>query len=220
METVQREPRRARDVPRWLWDELRADPTRAPEHIALAAAEIHAPSAARWMARRQGRGVLRRRSPEAHARAAVRAHVRLARVAGAATGLGGWTTIALDLATLAWIQSRMVFFVAAAHGWDPADPMRPAELLVLQQVYDDPYEARAALDGTGRRIAQAYVGNLGSADGRLVGRLVRMVGGHAVQRLGGKAIPGLASIVNAVVNGGETKRLGRRAREFYGGRTA
>jgi hypothetical protein len=217
MESAEREARRARDVPRWLWDEVRADPTRAPEHIALAAADVHAPAAARWMAERRAG---RHRSPEAHARAAVRAHVRLARVAGAVTGLGGWTTIALDLAGLAWIQSRMVFFVAAAHGWDPADPMRPAELLVLQEVYDDPYAARAALDGTGTPIAAAYVGGLTGGDSRLVSRLLRQVGGHAVQRVGGKVIPGLASIVNAVGNGSETKRLGRRAREFYGGRTA
>ena len=68
-----------------------------------------------------------------------------------------------DLAALAWIQSRMVFFVAAAFGWDPLDPMRPAELLVLQGVYDDPYAARAALDGTGTTIAEAYVGTSRSA---------------------------------------------------------
>jgi hypothetical protein len=216
METAELEGRRARDVPRWLWEQVREDPVRAPEHIALAAAEVHGPAAARWLADRQG-GLLRR-SPQAHARAAVRRHVRLARVSGAATGLGGWTTIALDLASLAWIQSRMVFYVAAAYGWDPRDPMRPAELLVLQELYDDPYAARAALDGTGPSIAEAYVGNLAGRDNRVLGRLVRMVGGHAVQRFGGKVIPGLASIVNAVTNGGETKRLGRRAREFYGGR--
>src|SRR5688500_15441442 len=214
MESVEGEARRARDVPGWLWDQLRADPTRAPEHIALAAADVHAPAAARWIAERHGG---RRRSADADARAAVRRHVRLARVAGAATGLGGWTTIALDLAGLAWIQSRMVFYVAAAHGWDPRDPMRPAELLVLQGIYDDPYAARAALDGTGTSVAAAYVGNLGSGEKPLVGRLVRMVGGHAVLRVGGKVIPGLASIVNAVTNGGETKRLGRRARQPGGG---
>ncbi len=47
-----------------------------------------------------------------------------------------------------------------------------------------------------------------------------MVGGHAGQRVGGKVIPGFASIVNAVTNGRETRALGRRAVEFYGGRTA
>jgi hypothetical protein len=33
-------------------------------------------------------------------------------------------------------------------------------------------------------------------------------------------IPGLASIVGSISNGRDTKALGRRAIEFYGGRTA
>jgi hypothetical protein len=206
-----------RGIPRRLWDQLRADPARAPEQIALAAAEVHGPAAARWLAERDAR---RPRPPETHARDAVRRHAHLARATGAATGLGGWTTMALDLAGVAWIQSRMVFFVAAAYGWDPRDPMRPAELLVLQGVYADPYEAREALDGTGKPIAAAYAGNLSGGSEPLAGRLVRLVGGHATQRLGGKVIPGFASIVGSISNARDTKDLGRRAIEFYGGRTA
>jgi hypothetical protein len=217
VESAETRSRQARDVPKWLWEQLRADPVRAPEHLALAAADVHAPAAASWMSERDAG---RRRPPGTHARAAVRRHVHLARATGAATGLGGWTTMALDLASLAWIQSRMVFFVAAAFGWDPRDPMRPAELLVLQGVYDDPYDARAGLDGTGQTIAAAVVGNLGERDEKLTGRLLRMAGGHAGQRLGGKVIPGFASIVNSVSNGRETKALGRRAIAFYGGESA
>ena len=207
----------AEEVPPGLWERLQADPVRAPEHIALAAADVHAPAAARWVAERHAG---RRRAPGTHAQAAVRRHAHLARATGAATGLGGWTTMALDLASLAWIQSRMVFYVAAAFGWDPRDPMRPAELLVLQGLYDDPYKARAALDGTGTTIAQSYVGNLADRDAGLLARLVRMVGGHAGKRLGGKVIPGFASILNSITNARDTKELGRRAIEFYGGRTA
>lgn len=209
--------REARDVPRWLWEQLRSDPVRAPEHLALAAADVHGPSARRWIAERHAG---RPRASGTHARDAVRRHVRLARAAGAATGLGGWTTMALDLASLAWIQSRLVFFVAAAYGWDPRDPMRPAELLVLQGIYDHPHAARAALDGTGTTIAESYVGNLADRDERLVGRLGRMVGARAGKRLGGKAIPGFASILNAVTNARDTRELGRRAIEFYGGPAA
>jgi hypothetical protein len=214
MDVSDPEARELRQVPRWLWDRLRADPVRAPEHIALAAAEVHGPSAARWVSSRHER---RPRAAAAHARDAVRRHVHLSRAAGAATGLGGWTTMALDLASVAWIQSRMVFHVAAAYGWDPRDPMRPAELLVLQGVYDDPYAARAALDGTGTTIAASYVGNITEGAGRgLVGDLTRLVAGHAGKRLGGKAIPGFASILNAVTNARETKELGGRAIAFYG----
>src|SRR5687767_2485459 len=42
-------------VPDSLWDRLRADPVRAPEHVALAASEKHAPAAAAWAAEKRGR---------------------------------------------------------------------------------------------------------------------------------------------------------------------
>jgi hypothetical protein len=95
--------------------------------------------------------------------------------------------------------------------------MRPAELLVLLGVYDDPYRAREALDGAGTTVAEAYVGNLAARDRRLVATLFSMVSKYGAKRLGGKLIPGFASIVNAVGNGGMTKDLGRRAVAFYGG---
>jgi EcsC protein family len=210
MQPEPEEAREARQVPKWLWDQLRADPVRAPEHVALAAAQLHAPAAAEWAARHTGD---RRKL----AQRAVRRHVHYARLSGAAFGLGGWTTMAADLASLAWIQSRMVFFVAGALGWDPQDRMRPAELLVLLGVYDDPYKAREALDGTGTTVAMAYVGSLAQRDRRLVASLLSMVSKYGAKRIGGKVIPGFASIVNAVSNGGLTKDLGRRALHFYGG---
>ena len=41
-------------------------------------------------------------------------------------GVGGIITAAPDLVALLWIQSRMVFYIAAAYGYDPSHPMRPA----------------------------------------------------------------------------------------------
>ena len=89
---------------------------------------------------------------------AKRRHATLARFEGAATGVGGIFTAVPDVVLLAWIQSRLVFFVAAAYGFDPHDPMRPAELLVLRDLYPDPQTARQALDGIGKTVAEAYVG--------------------------------------------------------------
>ena len=43
------EPRAA--VPRRLWEQVRADPVRAPEYIALAASEKHGPAAEAWAAK-------------------------------------------------------------------------------------------------------------------------------------------------------------------------
>ena len=98
-------------------------------------------------------------SPAELAQMAKRKHASLARFGGAATGVGGIVTILPDLAAAAWIQSRLVFFIAAAYGYDPYDPMRPAELLVIRELYPDPQTARRALDGVGTTVVEAYAGS-------------------------------------------------------------
>jgi hypothetical protein len=75
-------------------------------------------------------------------------------VSGAATGVGGLVTMIPDLVSLAWLQSRMAFFVARAFGWAPFDPMRPAELLALTRLHHDPASARPAPRARRRRQAQ------------------------------------------------------------------
>ena len=205
-------------MPADLLARLRADPTRAPEILALAAAEVHGPEAAEWERDLRSRYVLRDRDLAKRAKAR---HAALARVAGAATGVGGIVTFLPDLATLMWIQSRLVFFMAAAFGLDPCDPMRPAELLVLRDLYADPAEARLALDGTGRRIAEAYVDKqLRARDAELVESLLRFAGKRAVRGLAGRAIPGFAILFNSVSNERDTRALADRARAFYETATA
>src|SRR3954468_8919807 len=137
--SAERENARQRELPPSLWARLRADPARAPEYVALAAAERHAPAAAAWVEERQR---VYAHSPAQLAQMAKRRHASLARFGGAATGIGGVVTAIPDLAAAAWIQSRMVFFIAAAYGYDPYDPMRPAELLVIRGLYPAPPAAR------------------------------------------------------------------------------
>jgi hypothetical protein len=206
----------ARRLPDGLWERLRSDPTRAPEHIALAAAQRHGPAAAAWVAERRGQYALA--GPDL-ALMAKKRHAAMARFGGAATGVGGFLTVLPDLAALAWIQSRLVFFVAAAYGYDPLDPMRPAELLVLRDLYPDPATARRALDGIGATVAEAYVGSkLGSRDEQaLVSRLAWMVGKRGAKKLAGRLVPGLAIAINAVSNERDTRRLADRCIAFYGG---
>jgi hypothetical protein len=201
-------------VPPGLWERVRADPARAPEHIALAAAERHAPAAAAWAAAKRER--LGHDGREL-AEMAKRRHAALARFEGAATGVGGALTILPDLLALAWIQSRLVFFVAAAYGYDPHDPMRPAELLVLMDLYDDPESARAALDGTGRSLAVAFAGARMGRDEALTMRLGRMVGKRAASRFAGRLVPFVAVAFNAIGNERDTRALADRAIRFYGG---
>lgn len=202
-----------RRLPQSLWERLRRDPRRAAEHIALAAAERHGPAAAAWSTQKRA---LYAYSSRQLAEMAKRSHARLARVGGVATGVGGAFTVLPDLAALAWIQSRLVFFIAAAYGHDPNDPMRAAELLYLQGLYPDPASARQALDGAGTPLVAAYVGARGG-DAQLQMLLLKFVGMRAAERFGGRAIPFVASAINAVGNERDTRALADRAIAFYGG---
>jgi hypothetical protein len=199
-------------LPRALWRRIHEDPTRAPEHIALAAAEHFAPQAERWTARMR-----HRHAPPELAWNARSHHVRLARLEGAAAGLGGALTVVPDLAALAWIQSRMVFFIAAANGFDPRHPMRPAELLALQELYPSPAEARAALDGLGRPIALQYIVSKRKRDEQLASRLLRFVGRRLARRAAQRVLPLISSPMAAVQNARVTADLGNRALVYYGG---
>ena len=200
--------------PRRLWERLRADPLRAPEHVALAASEYHAPAAAAWADRRRR---VYGTEPRRLAQMARRRHVNLASVEGAATGVGGFITLIPDLVGLAWIESRLVFFIAAAYGFDPHDPMRPAELLVLNGIYDTPAEARAALDGMGVSMAEAWIGGQLSRDEALAFKLAKSVGKTSTKKFAGRLIPGFAIMFNSVANRRDTNALAKRAIKFYGG---
>jgi EcsC family protein len=199
-------------VPGSLWDRIQEDPARAPEHIALAAAKRFAPAAERFVAEHG-----RHHPPPGLARMAIRRHVTAARLEGAAAGVGGALTTVPDLAALAWIQCRMVFFVAAAHGFDPHHPMRPAELLCLQGFYETPMEARAALDGLGKPMAIAFIESRVQRDEAIARRLVKILGQRIARRVAGRFIPFLAIPIASIQNARATQAVGNRALVYYGG---
>jgi EcsC protein family len=204
----------ARTLPPGLWERLWLDPVRAPEHIALAASRTFAPQAERWAADKRSRYAV---APAELAKMAKKRHATLARFEGAATGVGGVVTMVPDLVALAWIQSRLVFYVAAAYGYDPHDPMRPAELLVLHDFYPDPPTARRALDGIGATVVQAYVGSKLQRDEALVLRLAKLVGVRSARKLAGRMIPGAAVAFNAIGNERRAREIADKAIRFYGG---
>src|ERR687896_1718812 len=88
-----------------LWERLRAEPDRAPEYIALAAAERFGPAAEQWV-RVAGPG----HSPEELAKVAYRKHVRLARLEGGALGIGGGGPGGGGAGGVRWGSRRDVFF--------------------------------------------------------------------------------------------------------------
>jgi len=205
---------RAAPLPDRLWRRLLAEPERSPELIALAAAERFADPARRWV-RVAGVG----QTPGGLAEVAYRKHLRLSRVEGFALGFGGAVTGVANLAGLAWVQARMVFFIAAAHGFDPDHPMRPAELLSLWGVYKTPAAARESLDGIGATMAESFVNiRLSKTRERKVSQmLIRFMGKRVAKRMAGRLVPFLGAPVSAIQNGGSTKELGRRALAYYGG---
>jgi len=200
--------------PKRVWDRILHEPDRAPEYIALAAAERFGPQAAEWV-RVAGAG----HTQAELARVAFKKHVRLARLEGGALGIGGAITAAPDIVALLWIQSRMVFYIAAAYGYDPMHPMRPAEYLALQGMYDTPAEARDALDGVGRRLAVAMADRAlsGRRDDTLHLKVARYTARRLARRYAGRLIPFIGAPLGAIQNGGVTKALGRRALDYYGG---
>ena len=201
-------------VPDSVWRRILAEPQRAPELIALAASERFAEPAERW-ASQVGHG----QDGAGLAEVAFKKHVRLSRLEGGALGFGGIVTAAPNLAGLMWIQARMVFFIAAAHGYDPRHPMRPAELLSLWGLYETPAAARESLDGIGVTMAESFVtGKLSkSREQALSAVLLRYMGKRLTRRVAGRMVPFLGIPVSAIQNGGSTKDLGRRALAYYGG---
>jgi hypothetical protein len=205
IEQIERPPKR-------LWDRLLAEPDRAPEYIALAAADRFGPQAAEWV-RIAGPG----HTPDELARIALKKHVRLARLEGGALGIGGAITAAPDLVALLWIQSRMVFYIAAAYGYDPRHPMRPAEYLALQGLYDTPAQAREALDGVGKRMAQAMAERAlsGRRSDALHLKLAKYIAKRMARRYAGRLVPFIGAPIGAIQNGSTTKQLGDLALSYY-----
>lgn len=193
---------------------MRANPERAPELIALEASERFADSAAEWAQRERHEG----HDPAKLAKRVRRKHVNLARLGGAALGLGGMITLVPNLAALGWIQGRMVFYIAAAYGFDPHHPMRPAELLALQELYDTPQQAREALDHEGQHLGVAMAGKaMRGSDQSLGARLARAVGKRVATRAAGRVVPLISAPLSAWDNSRVTSRLAERAIKYYGG---
>jgi EcsC protein family len=200
-------------LPGSIWQRLRAEPDRAPEIISLAAAERFGPHAAKWVAKHGPH-----HQPADLARLAVKRHVRMSRIEGGALGVGGIVTTAPDLVGLVTLQSRMVFFVAAAMGYDPNHPMRPAEYLALQGVYETPADARRGLDGVGQSMAVALVqaSLTRRRDEQIAARLIKFAGKRMAKRYAGRWVPFIGAPLGALANGGATKELGQRTLSFYG----
>ena len=112
----------------------------------------------------------------------------------------------------------MVFFIAAAYGFDPLDRDAPGRAAGPERALRATRSsARTALDGAGVSVAAAYVGTKLSRDEAMVARLAMMVGKSSGKKFAGRMIPGFAIAFNAVANRRDTNALAKRAIKFYGG---
>jgi hypothetical protein len=200
---------------------MKEDPQYAPEHLALEAVQRIGPKAAAWVQYiRAGQPHL---TPDQVAAIASRKFVTLAGLSGAVSGAAGLPGAVVDFGFLAWTQARMVIYMAAAYGADPAHPDRATDLLVLQKVHKYAESARLALGvAQGRETIGGVLAKRGpsAGAGKVIGqlsvKLARMAGMRAVKRIFAKVVPGAAIILGTWANRAATKELAGRARAHYG----
>jgi hypothetical protein len=202
-----------------LWQQMKADPEYAPEHLALEAVRRLGPAAARWADRMRAShpGV----HPDLLAQWAIKRFTNHARLSGAVSGAAGLPGAVVDVGVLAWTQARMVLHVAAAYGVDPTHPDRATDLLVLQRVHKVAETARLALGvAAGReRAAVLFSRAEGAPIGRLMLRLgvnlARMAGVRAARRMVAKVIPGASIVLGTWANSAATTELAKRSVALY-----
>jgi hypothetical protein len=188
-----------------VWSRIRANPGYAPELLALAAVDAIGPQARDWARD------LRKAYPAADARGLTRLatvrFTRMARVAAIASAAAGVFAPAAELVALAWVHSALVLHVAAAHGHDPTEHARAADLLVLLGVHPSPDAARAA-------VAEAH-GEGTRESTRLVGPLMTRIRGWGLRRLAGRLAPGAGGLLALAQATDGTERLAHRAARHY-----
>jgi hypothetical protein len=203
----------AASVARYDWSKVVSDPGHTPELLALAAVETIGPRAAEWV--RRTRESYPTATPQGLARLAIAQFTRRGTV-GAALGAvaGSYAPMAL-IGAAVWTQAELVLHVAAAHGHDPADQARAAELLVLAKVHPSREDAEAAL-------AAAREPGAGSVDARLrVGRpLATQVGGWLAIRAVNRFFPGTSVVLATLFSRGAAEMLGVRAIGLYEGKAS
>ena len=192
------------------WAKLLADPVHTPELLALAAVESIGPRARDWAS--STRSAYPAATPDALARLATRQFTRfgtLASVFGAVAG--SYASIAL-LTTRTLTDAELILHVAAAHGLDPTDPERAADLLVITGVHESADDAESALTAM---KDEPTASGLGDAVWR-VGRLVfSRTGGWTALRLINRVYPG-TSLLGAVLTSTTTAQAtAARAISYY-----
>lgn len=199
-------------VPPGLLDALRADPVPAPETLALMAVEKAGPEAAAWVAQTRARhpGI----GPGDLATMVRQRFVRLSRYTGAAGGALGLPGSLADTVISVWTQARMIVHLAAAHGLDPTDRERAAEILYFTGVHKAMSLAERAVDvAAGRQRLRLREG--GSSTLALGFAVSKLLGRRLIRRALTRFIPGVSIPLGWWGNGRSTAQLADRAVRVY-----
>lgn len=192
------------------WARLKERPEYTPELLALAAVHRIGPQARDFVSLL--RSTYPGASPAAIARYTTARLTRPARYTGFVAGLVGIPGHLLDLLGVAWSEARVVLHIAAAYGWDPVDPERAADLLVLRHVHPSREVARTALRAatTGDRVPLA-----GGVAWRVAQLAALPLGGRLGRRLATKLVPGAGALLGIVGNTATLDDVAARAEALY-----
>jgi EcsC protein family len=139
---------------------------------------------------------------------------RHARSTGVAAGLTGPLGAVAGLGVTTCLEALQVLEIAAAYGFDPADPRRAAELVYLTGVRDS---LTAATVSTHAAIVTAApaVGASGLHDARLWRIAATGAARLGAIRLAARLLPGAGAVLAAVTDERSSRRLAERATRFY-----
>ena len=184
-----------------MWTSVKAEPRRAPAAAAIAAVRQlgrGAQQQADWLRTTYPSVDVKRLAKIAHENAlartrwAILASVPLLGTAG--------------VAAYSTVQARLVLELAAIFGHEATDPRRAAEVLVLLGVYQDLYDADAAIEAVlDDQRAVPLVPALGHAG----------LTGHVVRRFAGKFLPGAGLVLDGLASVTAIEELSARATRFY-----
>jgi hypothetical protein len=209
-----------------LWEALRHNPTRASEVGVLYALPQLAPHVRYWWSKQSDS--TRNDDPKRAARRVLRRSTGVARRGGLITGSSFYVGMIPAIAMLYCEQLVVVLRIAAVYGREPGDPLRAAEILVIQGRYATLDEAAAALErvqrpgstrsagaGTAFRALQELPSMIGLRLRRVNWRNpidVLVTGAEIASYL----VPVISLPVWAYASARAMRRVGRSAIEFYG----
>ena len=207
-----------------LWESLREDPTHASEIGVLYALPQLAPHVARWWSKRSLSAPLD--DPRRSARRVLRRSTNVARRGGLITGSAFYVGMVPAMAMIYCEQLVVVLRIAAVYGRDPTDPIRAAEILVIQGRYATLEEAAGALTRVGKPSKRTGDANTAL---RLIQQLPSMIGLRlrrvnwrspvdvlvAGAEVASYLVPVISLPVWAYASACAMRRLGRSAIAFY-----